>query len=470
MLTDTSRWSHARGNGVVPSRWQATSAPIPPFADRHVELMTASRPDRTDSARGRLVVIGQGYVGLPLAARAVEVGWDVVGLEVDARRVQQLSAGHSYIEDITSDQLVATLGTGRYQPTADYREAADFDVAVITVPTPLRDGQPDLSFVENACAALASHLRQGATVVLESTTYPGTTQELVAPLLEAATGLLAGTDFHLGYSPERIDPGNEWWTLVTTPKVVSGVSQASLTAVDAFFKTVVEHTVPVSSPKEAELSKLLENTFRHVNIALVNELAVFAHALDIDIWEAIDAASTKPFGFMRFTPGPGVGGHCLPIDPSYLSWQVERTLGQAFRFVELANDVNEHMPDYVARRAIALLNDRRMAVNGTRVLILGLAYKRNTGDARESPATRVAELLHAMGADVRAADPHVLGPPPDGVRMVDLDVEEVRKAELVILLTDHDCYDITVVAEAGTPVLDCRRVRALNSLPHVHRL
>lgn len=411
------------------------------------------------SAR-KLVVIGQGYVGLPLAMRAVEVGYDVVGLEVDKSRVDRLAAGESYVEDIPPEQLAANLATGRYLPSLDYQDARDFDVAVITVPTPLREGNPDLSYIEDSGRSLAPLLKPGATVVLESTTYPGTTQELLAPLLEAGSGLIAGKDFSLGYSPERIDPGNPVHGLVNTPKVVSGVDAASLAAVKGFFDHIVERTVPVSSPKEAELTKLLENTFRHVNIALVNELAVFAHDLGINVWEAIDAASTKPFGYLRFTPGPGVGGHCLPIDPSYLSWQVKRTLGHSFRFVELANDVNDHMPDYVVQRATELLNRDRKAVNGSTVLLLGLAYKKGTSDARESPSVRVAQLLAARGADVRFADPLVdlavvQLHEPLPARQVELSRTEVEAADLVVLLVDHDEFDLDLLTDAV--VFDTRR-------------
>ncbi len=264
----------------------------------------------------KLVVVGQGYVGLPLAMRAVDVGWRVVGVDVDASRVAQLAAARSYVEDIPDRQLAAALESGRYEPTSDYARAAGFDVAVVTVPTPLREGAPDLSYIVGAAHSLAPLVRPGVTVILESTTYPGTTEELFAPLLTEGSGLHPGIDFHLGYSPERIDPGNRVWNLVNTPKVISGVHEDSLAAVSAFYDTVVERTVPVGSTRTAELTKLLENTFRHVNIALVNELAMFAHELGVDVWEAIDAASTKPFGYLRFTPGPGVGGHCLPIDPS----------------------------------------------------------------------------------------------------------------------------------------------------------
>jgi UDP-N-acetyl-D-glucosamine dehydrogenase len=340
-------------------------------------------------------------------------------------------------------------------------------VAIITVPTPLRDGAPDLSHIESATRTLARYLRPGATVVLESTTYPGTTEELVGPLLQDGSGLTAGSDFHVGYSPERIDPGNPTWTLVNTPKVVSGIDPASLEVVQAFYRTLVDTVVPVAGPREAELTKLLENTFRHVNVALVNELAMFAADLGIDMWEAIDAASTKPFGFMRFSPGPGVGGHCLPIDPSYLSWRVKNTLGQSFRFVELANDVNEHMPDYVVRRLAAALNAQRKAVNGSRVLLLGLAYKRNTGDARESPAVVVADRLLGMGANVRAADPYVHESFDARVALVDLDAEEVTQADAVVLLTDHDAFDLELVQSKARFVLD---TRARLHGPNVDRL
>jgi UDP-N-acetyl-D-glucosamine dehydrogenase len=407
----------------------------------------------------KVVVVGLGYVGLPLAVRAAQVGHHVVGFDVDDRRVKSLAAGESYIEDVPSVDLRALLDAGTFHASAEARACGGFDVALIAVPTPLHEGLPDLSYTEGAARTLARYLRPGATIVVESTTYPGTTEELVAPLLEDGSGLIAGTDFHLGYSPERIDPGNATWTLVTTPKIVSGIDEASCHAVQAFYDTIVETTVRVESPRTAELAKLLENTFRHVNIALVNEIAMFAHGLGIDVWEAIDAASTKPFGFMRFSPGPGVGGHCLPIDPSYLSWRVERALGQSFRFVELANDINGHMPDYVVRRITAALNDRRKPVNGSRVLLLGLAYKKNTGDARESPAVRAAQLLTAMGAEVSGADPHVVeSTPVDGIlRRVDVTPEELAAADIVVLMTDHDAFRVEEITCHAALVLDCRR-------------
>ncbi|HEV2068358.1 MAG TPA: nucleotide sugar dehydrogenase [Acidimicrobiales bacterium] len=405
----------------------------------------------------RVVVVGQGYVGLPLAMRAVKAGFSVVGYDTDEDRIKRLAAGESYVEDITTEALAAALRSGRYRPSSRAGDCGGFDVAVVTVPTPLREGNPDLSFIESAAALLAPYLSPGSTVVLESTTYPGTTEELFGPILEEGSGLVVGRDFSLGYSPERIDPGNPTWGLANTPKVVSGVDQASLQAVQGFYDRIVERTVAVSGCKEAELTKLLENTFRHVNVALVNELAMFAADLGIDVWEAIDAASTKPFGYMRFTPGPGVGGHCLPIDPSYLSWRVRRSLGQSFRFVELANDVNDHMPDYVVRRIGAALNRNRQAVNGSRVLLLGLAYKRNTSDARESPALVVAERLLSLGADVRAADPHVAeGHIDTRVSRVEVSEEELAAADAVVLLVDHDDFDLDAVVTHAGYVLDTR--------------
>ncbi|SBT42429.1 nucleotide sugar dehydrogenase [Micromonospora narathiwatensis] len=405
----------------------------------------------------KLVVIGQGYVGLPLAVRAVEAGMDVVGLDVDTDRVKLLANGESYVEDIPVDRLGRALHTGRYRPSSEYADAEGFDVCVITVPTPLRDGTPDLSFVERAGLNIGPYLRPGCTVILESTTYPGTTEELLRPLLESTSGLRSPADFHLGYSPERIDPGNRTWRLENTPKVVSGVDDASLHRVDAFYRRLVERTVPVDSTRVAELTKLIENTFRQVNIGLINELTMLSHQLDIDVWQAIDAAETKPFGFMPFRPGPGVGGHCLPIDPCYLSWQVKRRLGRQFRFIELANDINHEMPEHVAQRVMAGLNRCGRAVTGARLLLLGLAYKRNTGDMRDSPAVDVAARLRGLGAEVLAvepyAEPHHV---PDGVALVELTEREVRAADAVVVVTDHDCFDYGLVTRHARYVFDTR--------------
>lgn len=406
----------------------------------------------------KLVVVGQGYVGLPIAMRAVAAGYRVIGLDVDSVRVASLQSGQSYVEDVPNEELNAAIDSGRYVPTKDISDLENFDHVIITVPTPLKETVPDLTFIEDSAREIAPFITRGSTVVLESTTYPGTTEELLVPILENGSGLTAGEHFHVGYSPERIDPGNTQYTFATTPKVVSGIDRKSLEVITRLYASLVDTVVPVSSPKEAELTKLLENTFRHVNIALVNELAVFSHSLGINVWEAIDAASTKPFGFMKFTPGPGVGGHCLPVDPSYLSWQVRRTLGHSFRFVDLANDVNEHMPDYVMLRVASGLNKVRKAVNGSKVLLIGLAYKKNTGDSRESPAMRVAEILHEQGAELSAVDPFVEpNRLPGYIRLVDLTEKTANEVDAVIILTEHDGLDYSLIEHSRAYVLDTRR-------------
>jgi UDP-N-acetyl-D-glucosamine dehydrogenase len=418
--------------------------------------MLRALEERLGNGQARIAIVGQGYVGLPLAVRAAEIGLGVTGYDTASGRIDALRAGHSYVEDVSREQLQSALSSG-YSPTTDSAALAGFDVAIITVPTPLRDGVPDLSFIEKAAGDLVPHLRSGVLVVLESTTYPGTTEELLRPALEQS-GLAAGADFFLGYSPERLDPGNPEWSLVNTPKVVSGIDPDSLAAVTAFYSRIVDTVIPVGSTAEAELVKLLENTFRHVNIALVNELAMFARDLGVDIWNAVEAAATKSFGFMPFTPGPGVGGHCLPVDPSYLAWRVEQRSGHRFRFVELANEVNGGMPDYVVRRAQALLNDHGLAVKGSRILLVGLAYKAGTSDWRESPATIVAQRLTDLGADVRAHDAHVpeaaeLGPP---VKRVDCTPAELEAADLVVILTAHEDLPYDDIADHARLVLDTR--------------
>jgi nucleotide sugar dehydrogenase len=373
-----------------------------------------------------------------------------------------LRAGRSYVEDVPDAQLASALAAG-YHATSDAADLAGFDVAVITVQTPLREGNPDLAYIEAAAHDVAKSLQSGALVVLESTTYPGTTDELLRPILEES-GLRAGVDFFVGYSPERIDPGNAHWTFTNTPKVVSGLDAKSLQVVEAFYGSIVDKIVPTASTGEAELTKLLENTFRHVNIALVNELAVFARELGVDIWSAIDAAATKPYGFMRFTPGPGVGGHCLPIDPSYLAWRVERQLGQRFRFVELANQVNRDMPDYVVSRVVTLLNDQEKSVKGSRILVLGLAYKGGTSDWRESPAMQIAQRLQALGARMSAHDAHVpLDAPLElDIERVDCTKEQLEAADLVLLCVDHPDLPYEQIAEHARFVLDTRgRLRGL---------
>ncbi|MFE5296980.1 nucleotide sugar dehydrogenase [Streptomyces sp. NPDC056632] len=406
----------------------------------------------------QIVVAGQGYVGLPLAVRAAEVGHRVVGYDVDTHRVHQLAAGQSYVEDVASARLRAVLDSGAYSATADAAALAGFDIAVITVPTPLRDGAPDLTYVESCAWTLGEHLRPGAAVVLESTTYPGTTEELLLPILEKASGLKGGVDFLAGFSPERIAPGSKRWSFEGTPKLVSGIDAKSLDVVKGFYDGVFQTTVPVSGPKVAELAKLIENTFRLVNISMINELATLAKPLGVNIWEAIDAAATKPFGFTRFTPGPGVGGHCLPVDPLLLSWKFQQELGVPFRFVELAADVNRHMPNYVVQRLAEALDRRGMSVRGSRILLLGLTYKINATDLRESPSARVAEILIGLGAEVRGADPNI--PFNDRAKLqlprVDATAEEITASDAVVLLMDHARFDLAMIQQHAPYVLDCR--------------
>jgi UDP-N-acetyl-D-glucosamine dehydrogenase len=405
----------------------------------------------------RVAVIGQGYVGLSVAIRAVEVGFDVVGFDIDKTRIDCLRKTKTFIDDITDRDLAIAMSTGRYLPTDDSAALAGFDVAVVCVPTPLRDGAPDVSYIEDAAAVLAMHITPGCCVILESTSYPGTTEEIFAPILEAGSGLRAGVQFFAGYSPERIDPGNEIWRFQNTPKIIAGVNEASLHALQDFYGRLVEQTVPVPGLREAELAKLLENTFRHVNIALVNELAVYCHDLGLDVWAVVDAAATKPFGFMKFTPGPGVGGHCLPIDPSYLSWQARRSLGRAFRVVEIANDVNDNMPDHVVSRVITHLNQQRKSVNGSTILLVGLAYKRNSRDTRQSPAIAVAKKLADLGADLRGIDPLISADEiPGYLRMVPCERGQIVDADLVIVLADHDAIDWELFEPHGDRILDTR--------------
>jgi UDP-N-acetyl-D-glucosamine dehydrogenase len=410
-----------------------------------------------DAPQQRLAVIGQGYVGLPLAMLAVQAGYEVVGIELDKSRLDCLRRGESYVDDVDDSELREALDSGCYSASANYADAARFTVAVITVPTPLRHRSPDLSYVTNAARELARYVTCGSVVILESTTYPGTTDDLLRPILEQGSGLRAGADFALGYSPERVDPGNETWTLAVTPKVVAGFDTGSLDAVREFYGKLVSDVVPVSSTRTAEMTKLLENTFRHVNIALVNEFAILARELGVDVREVVRAAATKPFGFLPFHPGPGVGGHCLPIDPTYLSWHVEQATGRRFRFVDLANEINEHMPHHVVQRITQGLNGLGKPVRGSTILVMGLSYKKNSSDARESPATRIVHLVRALGAQVSAIDSHV---PAEHLAQeaprVPLTADSVNLADAVVLLTDHDDVDYGLVEREARWILDCR--------------
>ena len=413
-------------------------------------------------AKSKVVVVGLGYVGLPLAMAACDIGLEVVGIDIDQRKVDLLKAGVSYVEDIDDETLQAHLSAGSFLSSTDYGLVKNFDVAVITVPTPLTNGLPDLSFIEDAANALSPFLSEGSTVILESTTYPGTTEELLIPALELNSNLKGGEDFFVGYSPERIDPGNKKWTLISTPKVTSGVNAESLKRVNEFYESLGIQTVPVKGTREAELTKLLENTFRHVNIALVNELCVFANQIDVDVWEAIRAAESKPFGFMKFLPGPGVGGHCLPVDPSYLSWAIKQKTGSTFQFVELANSINRNMPRYVIERAARLIPE--LPLSKAKALLVGLSYKPNTGDVRESPALDIARLLIEEGTQVFGLDEHVnLNLWPSGIIKVDEETDEVF--DIILILNIHDGVNLSKLINSKVPVLDTR-----NSIGHADHI
>ncbi|MEU6787624.1 nucleotide sugar dehydrogenase [Nonomuraea angiospora] len=405
-----------------------------------------------------LAVIGLGYVGMPLAKEAVAAGLRVVGLDVDPAKVDALNAGQSYIDDLADADLEHMLANG-FSATLDETVLARSNTIVICVPTPLdEDHRPDLSAVEGATKAVGRNLSKGTLVVLESTTWPGTTDEVARPLLESS-GLVAGKDFHLAFSPERIDPGNPKFGLRNTPKVVGGYTPTCRDRATAFYGQFIEQVVPVSGTREAEMAKLLENTYRHVNIALVNEMAIFCDELGINLWESIEAAATKPFGFQKFLPGPGVGGHCIPVDPSYLSYTV-RKLGYPFRFVELAQEINERMPSYVVARVQRLLNRHKKAVNGARVVMLGVTYKPDIADERETPALPVARALLELGAELSFADPYVKEWAVDGTpvpREEDL-AKAVIDADVTLLLQQHAAFDLDMVEENARLVLDTRGV------------
>jgi UDP-N-acetyl-D-glucosamine dehydrogenase len=406
-----------------------------------------------------VLVIGLGYVGLPLAREAARAGFSVTGYDTRAEVAAALNAGRSHVDDLSDTQIAEMVRLG-FRATSDETSIAQPDVIVICVPTPLSQADgPDLTAVRAAAETAGTLLRQGTLVSLESTTYPGTTDEVVRPILEKASGLTAGIGFSLAFSPERIDPGNPDFGLRNTPKVVGGVTPSCASAAQAFYARVVDQVIQAKSAREAEMAKLLENTYRHVNIALVNEMAIFCRELGVDLWDAIRCAATKPFGYQAFYPGPGVGGHCIPIDPNYLSYKV-RTLGYPFRFVELAQEINGRMPGYVTERAAELLNRHAQPLNGARILLLGVTYKKDIADQRESPARPIARRLRSRGADVRYHDPLVAGWLVDDepvARAADLDTA-VRAADLVILLQAHSAYDVAGIARQARLLLDTRGI------------
>jgi UDP-N-acetyl-D-glucosamine dehydrogenase len=436
--------------------------PMPGFAELRKRIL---------NRLARVAVLGQGYVGLSLACGAAAAGFQVIGFDVDQQRIEQLSDGVLSVPGVLASAFHAGLATGGMTFTTEAASLGDADVLAICVPTPLRDGVPDLSFVERACREVAGQLTAGRLVILESTTYPGTTEQLVRPLLELS-GLAAGEGYLLAYSPERIDPGNQEFGLRNTPRIVGGTTPLATELAGLFYGQVVDKVVPVSSARAAELAKLLENTFRHVNIALVNEMAMLCHETGADVWEVIEAAASKPFGYMAFHPGPGVGGHCIPLDPTYLAWQVRRDAGRQFRILEQAEDINAQMPAYTASRIGEALNDVGLAVRGSKILVLGVAYKPDVGDIRESPAVKVIAQLHRRGADVSFHDPYVETVSANGkvLTRAELTEQTVASAHCVAILTPHRAYDLEWIAATATCVFDSRDAYGPNRHPNVIRL
>lgn len=406
-------------------------------------------------------VIGLGYVGLPLAMEFCEAGFHVIGYDVTQRVVDLLMSGKSHIQDVPASQVAAHVKSGKFVATTDESALSRADTVSIAVPTPLaKTRDPDMSYVISAADAVARRAHPGMLIVLESTTYPGTTRDVMEPRLEKL-GLVIGKDVFLAFSPERVDPGNPKWHTKNTPKVLGGITPACTEAAAALYGTCIERIVPVSSPEAAELTKLLENTFRSVNIGLVNEMAIVCDRLGVDVWEVIDAAATKPFGFMKFTPGPGIGGHCIPLDPHYLAWKM-RTLNYKTRFIDLASEINSAMPDLVVTKVARALNDDRKAVRGSRVLVLGVAYKKDIDDMRESPALDVIRLLEEHGAEVTYHDPHVAKYTEDGHSRssVALTDDVLSAADAVVIVTDHTSVDYARLVAKTSLVIDTRNALA----------
>lgn len=415
--------------------------------------MTANPPATT------LGVIGLGYVGLPLAVEAGQAGIRVLGFDVNEAVADLVNAGGSHIQDVPAEHVATLRNSNLLEATTDMARLSECDVISICVPTPLsKTRDPDVSYILAASESVAAGLRKGQLVVLESTTYPGTTREVMLPALEA-TGLRVGEDFHLCFSPERVDPGNRTWHTKNTPKVIGGITAECTAAGVAFYGLFIDTVVPVSSTETAELTKLLENTFRAVNIGLVNELAIISDRLGVDVWEVIEAAATKPFGFMKFTPGPGLGGHCIPVDPHYLSWKM-RTLNYKTRFIELASEINSEMPYFVVERVRDALNGRRKALNGSRVLLLGVAYKRDIEDVRESPALDVLRLLIGSGTEVLFHDPYVPRLVEDEIDLESQKLSDdlLSSVDAVVVLTDHSSLPYNQVLEHAQVLVDARHV------------
>ena len=413
--------------------------------------------DRIERRKARLGVIGLGYVGLPLAAEFGHAGYRVHGLDIDSRRVSELAKGRSYIQDVPSSAVRGLVKSGNLIPTTDFRVLRELDVVNVCVPTPLsKQKDPDVSYIVAAAGEVARYLHRGMLIILESTTYPGTTQELILPMLEKK-GMKVGRDFFLAFSPERVDPGNNRFNTRNIPKVVGGVTPTCTRVAVALYRQRLEHVVPVSSPQVAEMVKLLENTFRSVNIGMVNEMALLCGRLGIDVWEVIDAAATKPFGFMPFYPGPGLGGHCIPIDPFYLSWKA-RASGFEARFIELAGHINGHMPEHVVDLVAKSLNTHGHAVRGSRVLVLGVAYKADIDDTRESPSLDIMQTLHDRGANVEYSDPYVptLSFAGSKLRSVPLTPARLRRFDCVVIATAHRQFSYGEIVRYARGVVDTR--------------
>jgi len=416
----------------------------------------------------RVVILGLGYVGLPLAVVFADAGYTVIGVDPIREKVDAIQQGKSYIADVPSEQVARLVKEGKLSATVDFSVIRDADAVSICVPTPLlKTGDPDLSFIVSARDSVAKYMHPGMVIILESSTYPGTTRELVLPKLVEASGLVVGKDFFLAFSPERVDPGREDWTTVNTPRVVGGITPACGVVAAELYSHALKTVIPVSSVEVAEMAKLLENTFRLINIGLVNELAIMCNRLGVDVWEVIDAAATKPFGFMKFTPGPGLGGHCIPIDPLYLSWKL-RSLNYTAKFIELASEINTNMPRFVVGKVQDALNDQRKPLKGSRILVLGAAYKPDIDDLRESPAIDVIGLLKQKGADVQYHDPYIPAIDHDAISLQSVPdlMESVRHADCVVIVTNHSNYDYPSILESAALVVDTRN--AMGTLGRNH--
>ena len=425
--------------------------------------------EKLEKRQAKVGVIGLGYVGLPLAVEFAKAGFDVTGFDVDAAKVAEINAGRSYILDVRTKDVESSVQAGRLRATTDMSKLGEMDAVDICVPTPLRKTKdPDMSYIVSAAEEIAKSLHPGMLIVLESTTYPGTTAEVLQPMFEAR-GLEVGKGFYLAFSPERVDPANEKFNTKNTPKVVGGTTRACSEMATLLYAAAVDQVVTVSSTQVAEMVKLLENTFRAVNIGLVNEIALMSHRMKIDVWEVIDAAKTKPFGFMPFYPGPGLGGHCIPIDPFYLSWKAKQS-GFECRFIELAGHVNGSMPEYVVERISEALNTRKKAINGSRVHLFGVAYKKDVSDMRESPALDILQLLHRRGAELSYTDPYVPTFREGSLCLTSIDEGDVGEVDCAVIATDHRAFDYTAMPKRFPLIVDTRNALKGHAAENVFRL